>query len=130
MDEARKKVISVSVGAICGIAAVLSVIVLFSFIIVKTESVNYYLLMPFGIAAACIGAFLGGFISARISGSAGMLIGAVSGALMFILLLAAGAILGQLPEAVSLLRLVLMVLSGAIGGVVGVNRKRKRKRRI
>ncbi len=130
MEQARKKIISVVVGAIVGIVAVLLIIVLFSFIIVKSESVNYYLLMPFGIAAACIGAFSGGFVSARISGSAGMLIGAVSGAFMFILLLGAGAVLGELPEAVSFLRLVLMVLSGAIGGVVGVNGKRKRRRRI
>lgn len=130
MDEARKKMISVLTGAISGSAVVLLIIVLFSFIIVKSENVNYSLLMPFGMAASCVGAFSCGFISARISGSAGMLIGAISGAVMFVLLLGLSVLLGILPEAVSLLRLVLMVLSGAIGGVVGVNRKRKRKRRI
>ncbi len=130
MDEVRKKLLSVAIGAICGIAAVLLIAALFSFIIVKSESVNYSLLIPFGIVAACIGTFGGGFISARISGSAGMLIGTVNGVLMFVLLLGAGAVIGEMPEAVSLLRLVLMVLSGAIGGVVGVNGKRKRRRRI
>ncbi len=130
MNEARKKVISVAVGAICGVAAVLLVILLLSFITVKSGSVNYSLLIPFGIASACVGAFVGGLISARISGSAGMFIGALSGAVTAVLLLAAGSVFGVIPEAVSLLRFVLMILSGAIGGVVGVNGRRKRRRRI
>ena len=59
MDEVRKKLLSVAIGAICGIAAVLLIAALFSFIIVKSESVNYSLLIPFGIVAACIGIYFG-----------------------------------------------------------------------
>ncbi len=129
MGEVRKKIISVVLGAVCGVAAAMLSIVLFSFIILKSGNVNYSFLMPLGIAAACIGAFLGGIVAARINGSAGMLTGAAGGFVMFILLLGAGAVMGELPVWVSFLRLVLMILSGAAGGVLGVNHKKKRRKR-
>lgn len=129
MSEAKRKVISVIVGTLSGIAVSLLCVLIFSFIVVKSESVNYAILAPFGIAAACVGAFFGGLICAKMSGSMGMLIGSVNGLVMFLLFLLVSTIMGELPELVSLLRLALMMLSGAIGGVVGVNRKRKRRRR-
>lgn len=127
----KRKVFSVLTGAVCGSISVTMLVLLFSLIIVKSGSLNQSLVLMLCIIAAALGMFAGGFLAAKIADSMGLLIGALSGAAGFLILLAVNAVSGTVPDAVSLLRFAVMLIAGAAGGVIGVNggRKKQRKRR-
>ena len=79
--------------------------------------------LALGIAA--LAAFVGGFLTAKISGAKGWLFGAVSGRLLCLLLTVVGLSLGG-ENAVGLwLKAILTVSGGILGGVLGVNAKKR-----
>ncbi|MBO5364322.1 MAG: TIGR04086 family membrane protein [Clostridia bacterium] len=80
------------------------------------------------MTAACV--FFGGFRAAGHAGRQGLLQGAVLGLVyMAILSLAGMLVYGEWSmSGASLISILLGVLCGAIGGMLGVNRKQKRKR--
>lgn len=81
---------------------------------------------PFALAAATLGSLFGGFAAARVARAHGLLLGAVCGLLLFLLITAVGFI--AFPEASPTLlplKAVLTVVAGALGGVWGVNVKRR-----
>ncbi len=128
MIDKKKAVVSVIIGTLCGLAAAAVVLMIFAFITVKMQTVNDAVFLPVVIAAACIGAFCGGYISARINRNAGLVTGAASAVLIFAVILCISAALGAIPQAAAALRLAAMVISGAIGGILGVNKKRKKRK--
>lgn len=71
-----------------------------------------------------------GFRAARHSGVHGLLSGAISGLVYVILLYFAGSIaFGELGFSYSAaLSVIICVLSGAIGGIIGINTRHKRRR--
>jgi putative membrane protein (TIGR04086 family) len=82
---------------------------------------------PMAFVAAALGAFAGGFVAARLSRERGLLYGAATGFLLFLLTTAAGfALLPETGGTLLLLKLALMVGGGALGGILGVNLKRRR----
>ena len=79
------------------------------------------------LVAAAIGAFVGGFVAAKLSCQRGLLYGAGVGLLMFLLIMVVGiAVSQELRGAMMLLKAALTIGIGALGGVVGVNVKKRR----
>lgn len=75
-----------------------------------------------------VGTFFGGFFAAKKLKKNGLIIGALCGLLMFILFTLIGiAAFGSAPSASTLIRLLIFVTSGAIGGIIGVGNADKRK---
>ncbi|MBR2742222.1 MAG: TIGR04086 family membrane protein [Clostridia bacterium] len=77
-----------------------------------------------------VSSFAGAFICAAGIGSRGMIHGAVFGALLFVIVYIVGTVCFN-AEAVfqnALIRLCVMVILGAAGGVAGVNRRRLKRR--
>ncbi|MBO4877713.1 MAG: TIGR04086 family membrane protein [Ruminococcus sp.] len=73
------------------------------------------------------GGFFGGRACGRLSRQRGLLCGALTGAVMYVLLAAAGILfVSALP---GMKKLLLLVLSGTAGGVCGVNRDTRGIRR-
>ena len=78
--------------------------------------------------AAGLGAFAAGFIAAKLYKKQGMAVGATSGLLLYAVVLIASMIAGDGPfTAMTLIRLAIMALASAIGGIWGVNVRAKRK---
>ena len=78
------------------------------------------------IAAAVFGALVGGLVSARVAGEKGLLYGVGGALLLFLLTAAAGFSLFTDADGIHLaLKAVLMVVAGAVGGIVGVNLRRR-----
>ena len=125
--DRKRAVRSLVTGTIIGTAVSFLVILLAVFFIIKSQAVPYQAIAPISIAAASVGSFCGGYISARLNKSLGMAAGTVCGGIMFVLLAGLGLITGGTAGLVTLLRLALMLLFGAAGGVLGVNKRRKRK---
>ncbi|MBP3435236.1 MAG: TIGR04086 family membrane protein [Clostridia bacterium] len=81
---------------------------------------------PVAVAILAVAAFLGGFTAARIARERGLLYGAGCGLLLFLVTAIAGLGTEQVVQG-TLLFLKLAVASGcgAVGGIVGVNMKRR-----
>lgn len=75
----------------------------------------------------CIGALTGGIISAGMIGRNGLVCGLICGLLYMFLVLCAGFFMTGhfLPESNILIKIGLCALCGCLGGVIGVNIKRK-----
>lgn len=131
-DSVKKTFVSgkalkaIIIGSIVGSAVSVFAIILASTIIVKLGMVPYEVIVPIVIAAIVIGAFIGGYITARINKTSGMAMGAVCATVMFVLCLGTGTASGGVLGITVLLRLLLMIVSGAVGGILGVNKRRRR----
>ena len=89
--------------------------------LLPTELTNYITL-----ALLALGAFSGGFITSRITKSAGLVVGLITGFAIFILITATG--LTRSDDPVSLLtltRLVALLVAGGVGGIAGLKRKER-----
>lgn len=78
---------------------------------------------PAGLIIGCLGSMAAGFLCSLMSREKGFLFGIVCGFLLFlILLLVALLVWQQKLGSYTLVKLFAMLLSGAIGGIIGVNR--------
>lgn len=119
---------AIVIGSVAG--ALLSAILLglsaLGFVSAGNFSQN--VISPMMLALSVLGALTAGFVTAKVSHKRGLAYGAVSGLLLFILYLVAGLIASKEPVSVTAaMRMIVMILSGAIGGLLGVNKKSKVK---
>lgn len=77
--------------------------------------------------ALAIGTLCGGMISALKNGKNGMICGVITAVLLFIIITVVGLIVKNSFSVISLIHLTVTVLSGCIGGILGVNKTEKRK---
>ena len=84
-------------------------------------------LLPYvAVAAVALGALAGGLVTALLVKERGLLVGALCGTMMDLLLLVAGlARYGGVEGDYALIKWAVLTLAGAIGGVLGANRKRR-----
>ena len=120
----KKKILAVFWGVSGGAIACFLMLLIFSAIL-SISSASSSIAKPIATAVLFLSAFICGYISSRILKEKGILIGAVSGAIYFLLYAIIGLIFGSksLQAAVSL-KFIIAVVSSAIGGVIGVNRRR------
>ncbi len=119
---------SVGIGVLCGVIVCSILLILLAVVFTKSSSPPHNLIDPIMLVCCGLGAFAGGYFSARLSKEKGALYGAASGFLMFIFIFISGliSVRGSLTE-LTLIRLAAMLISGTFGGIVGVNRKGKRR---
>lgn len=102
----------------------LTVLVFFSiaaFIITKTDF-SYEILVTLTTSLLALSAFVDSFVVSRIIKENGMFIGLIIGAIIFIFVLLASIFYGQLKLSSMLFtKFAAIMLSGTIGGIVGVN---------
>ena len=81
---------------------------------------------PLATVAAAIGAFVGGLTTAKIARQQGLLLGALCGALLYALIFLTGLThLGYTQATEVLIKWAILIACGAVGGVIGVNLRRK-----
>ncbi|WP_050698126.1 TIGR04086 family membrane protein [Anaeromassilibacillus senegalensis] len=119
---------SIVIGSVVGavLCAVLLAACAFGF--VQAKHIPQFAIDPIIIAVSALSSFVAGYIAARMSKKNGLVLGALSGLFLFLLFLLAGVI--ALHEAFilsTLTRLAVMVLGGAIGGLIAVSKKSKIK---
>ncbi len=115
----------VLVGVAVGLIGCIALLMLMA-LIVQSVDVPRAAILPLAIIAAAIGAFLAGLTAAAIAKQKGLLLGAVCGLVLWLLILLAGV---ARYEGVSggnaVVKLAALVLSGGIGGVLGVNLRKR-----
>lgn len=122
-SELINHIIALSFGIISSVLFYFLSLIIFSFIFAKTSNIPQSFIIPITIGVAGIGSFLGGYISARKSKKRGMFNGIICALLLFIIMVIGSLIISNEPfTIVSIIRFMLMILTGAIGGIIGVNK--------
>jgi putative membrane protein (TIGR04086 family) len=94
-------------------------------VFVGIRSIPAQAVFLFSLTSAVIGAFLGSYVAVRINKEKGMICGMSIGfGIFFILLLVSVSVASEPFTLVSLIKLFSMMLSGAVGGIIGVNKRR------
>lgn len=109
-----------------GLLTTTVVLLLFSFVMCKKD-VPFVLLNPFSAGLLMLGSFLSGYLAARRIRERGMMVGALCGLIIFLLLMLASFMSRFDVGLAALIKLVISLVSGAIGGIIGVNARLKRK---
>ncbi len=106
--------------------AVCTVLLLVAAAVLTTGVIPQVAVSPIAVAILAISAFVGGLIAARFSRERGLLTGALVGLLLFLLTALLGlSVLQSLDGSSMLIKAALMIGGGALGGVLGVNVKRR-----
>ena len=125
LSSLRMVLVGTSVGAVVCILLLL----VSSFLLVAIKRIPQGVVAPLGMVIAAFAAFVAGYSSGRISKSKGFFYGLCSGALLFLILFLTGVIVvGETLSLSTLIKLGLMFLFGTIGGIFGVNKKKKARR--
>ena len=124
LTKAVKAILS---GTIMGTFFSILTLVISSFLFVKSQNISATVITSLTMFAIALGAFISGYITARIIKSNGLFWGMIAGFVMFSVVFIAGLMIsnGEISTLV-LVKLTLMLLMGAIGGIAGVNKKSKR----
>ena len=103
-----------------------ALLLLLAALLIRSVVVPRAAVVPLAYAAAGAGAFAGGLLTARLTGQNGLLSGAVCGVLFYGILLSASCLLADGGSGTPLwVKPLLLTACGAVGGVFGVNRKKR-----
>ncbi len=115
------------ISIVTGLAVCFFFMLLFAFIL-SSGSMSTDLSLIFSMAASGFGALTAGLLCAKLFAQKGMLYGAAAGLAMYLVIsLVGAAVTGTGFTAVSGIRLAIILLCAAIGGVMGVNIRKKQK---
>lgn len=115
------------IGTIFGMLLCMAVLLVFA-MIMAAQDIPQMAVTPLAVIAAAAGSFLGGMISARVAGSRGLMFGAACGALLYTLVMIMGfAMLQDIRGWYAIIKLLIMVACAAMGGVFGVNSRRRKR---
>lgn len=124
MDALKAIVLGACFGAVFCMIGLIACALVF----MGAKSIPYQMIQQIVLVICGLGALLSGYLCVRISRKNGLLFGFLAALLLFLLMLLVSVAAIQEPlTQQSLLRGLLMVIAGAIGGVIGVNKKSKRR---
>lgn len=109
-----------------GLLATAVMLLLLSFVLSKKDF-PFSLINPLSTVALLIGSLLAGFLAAKSSKEKGMLLGGFCGFIIFVVIFVVSSMFQFEVGAKAVLKLAVCVLSGAIGGIIGVNKRNKRR---
>lgn len=117
---------ALSIGAAGAVAVILLTTCIISAVFLMLSSIPKDALPYIMLAADAAGAFVGGCIAAAVNGSKGLAVGLSCGSIVFLIFLVIGLLSGAADiGAVTFIKLGVLLLFGALGGIKGVNRKEK-----
>lgn len=114
-------------GVVAGAIGCLLMLLLMAALLLA-QDVPQTAVSPLALVAVATGAFVGGFTSARLAGQNGWLMGLLCGLMLFVLLLLVGgfALLDDPSGSQFLLKLAIVLVTAAVGGIVAVNVGKRR----
>ncbi len=120
----QSRIQPVLVGIGVGLLACIGILMLMA-MLVESVDVPRSAILPLAITAAAVGAFVAGLVSAAMAKRNGLLMGAACGLGLFVLILLAGfARYAGVSGGHAMLKLAVLVLTGGVGGILGVNMRK------
>ncbi|MBR1779033.1 MAG: TIGR04086 family membrane protein [Clostridia bacterium] len=115
------------VGVLIGMLTCSIFLILFAGTFVKLGTMPQNVVQILSLASASVGAFIAGYVALRIYKEKGLYIGATAGGFVFVIFTLAGSIAsGENLTQVTFIKLVVLIFLGALGGVIGANKKDRR----
>ncbi len=126
MSDKKLLVKAVVFGSVCGMLVTVILMCVFAAIIMAggllpAEITNYI-----GVGILSCGTFFGGFVTSKITKSAGLVVGIITGFIIFLIITAMG--MAKSDEALTVLtlvRFILLVIFGGVGGIFGLKKREK-----
>lgn len=113
----------VLIGCCVGVLTATLLLLLMA-LLIRSVDIPRAAITPMAYAAAGAGAFAAGLTAALIARKNGLLLGICCGLVLFLILLLAGvARPGGISGSLAAIKLAVLTLTGALGGVLGVNRR-------
>lgn len=125
IDSGRIPIKLILLGIIVSIAVTLLLMCCICLIMTFSSVIPYQLLPYVLLIADAGGAFCGAYLCASLNKSKGLILGLVCGFIMFIIFFIAGLSTGGSVSLVTLLRFIVLLVFGALGGIRGVNKKER-----
>ena len=121
MSDKKKLIRSVVIGSLCGLLSCVALICVIAAVMLSTGLLSAELIDYLMIAVSAAGALIGAFVATKLNGSAGLIVGAITGAVM-LLRITIGALVRQSAPvtALSAVRAAALLLGGALGGILGL----------
>lgn len=125
-----KKLIAKAVlfSSVCGILILVILMCLLAAVMMSSGVISVDILNYCTVGMVGVATLMSGIISSRITGSAGLAVGSLTGFFIFLVITSISLIFNGEPITIlTLLKLMSSVLGGGIGGIIGVNKKEKIK---
>lgn len=127
-SRVAKAMVSVSIGVLVSAIILSILIVIVSVALSQSGYVPIHIISQIVVVLSGLASFFAGFTAAKCAKCQGLMYGALSGFVLFVIVaLASMLILGEPFTTISLLRALLYVIAGSLGGVVGINKKKRRR---
>lgn len=125
-NSAKFAVLPLAIGTAISFAVCFILLAVFALILSK-GNFSEPIVTALSFAAQTLGAFFGGFAAAKINKKNGLIMGSANGAIVFAILTLLSLIIGGMLSVMTVIRLILLVLSSTLGGIMGVNLRKKEK---
>ena len=113
-------------GTVCGLLVAVILTCIMSVFVMTCGLLPTELTSYIAVGLLSLGAFSGGIITSRITKSAGLVVGLITGFAIFLLITIMGMInSSDSVTLLTLLRFFAVILSGGAGGIVGLRRKER-----
>lgn len=126
MSDKRLLVKAVVFGSVCGLLVTVILLCIFSAVIMTSGLLPSEITNYITVGIVSLGAFAGGVITSRITKSAGLIVGLITGFFIFMLITVIGVIKSDDSFTVlTLIRLISLIIAGGIGGILGLRKKER-----
>lgn len=121
-EKSLKKIaICTTIGAGIGMISA-SILIFLMAAALSIGDIPAMLISPSTVALLAFGGFCGGFSGAKLSGERGLLCGALSGMIFFLVTWAAGGIFRTAGfGTAAMIKCAMIVIASSLGGIIGVN---------
>ena len=125
MSDKKLMIKSVSVGALCGLACSVAVMCVFALAMLKTGLLSESALNYITAGFLGLGAIVGGFAAAKLNRGAGLIVGALTGAVMIFALVIVSALQNRADfSPLFFIKLLSAAAGGSLGGILAVREKK------
>lgn len=117
---------AVAIGVLCSVVLAVLLTCLFSMMLNMMSGIPYDLIDYVMVAIEGFSVLMGAYIACVIAKAKGLIIGALCGAISLLIVFAVGMSMAKNNIGLlTIIRSIVMLLCGIIGGIMGVNRKEK-----
>ena len=121
MSDKKRFIKSALTGTLCGILTSVVLTCAFALILSRSGMLGDNILGYASAGLLAAGAFLGGFVSAKLNRAAGLIAGAAAGAAMLALIVLVSAFMGNSGfTALFFIKAAALLIGGALGGVISI----------
>lgn len=126
MSDKKLLMKAVLFGTVCGLLVAVILTCLFTAVVMTCGLLPADLTNYITVSLLALGTFAGGFITSRITKSAGLIAGLLTGFAIFLLITITGMIKSNdSVTALTLVRLGATLAAGGLGGILGLRRKER-----